>query len=91
MKENNAIVEKVLNRAKTIRSDQGFKERESSFHSAQQIVVYGLAQSYEEQLMQSSAYQKSQPAAAEELLARKLEFLEEKYELGKRSGSLLSM
>ncbi len=41
--------------------------------------------------MQSSAYQKAQSAAAEELLAGKLELLEEKYELGKRSGSLLLM
>lgn len=89
VKENKAIVQKVLNRAKTIRSDQGFNDRESSFHSAQQTVAYGLAQSYEEQLMQSSAYQKAQSAAAEELLAGKLELLEEKYELGKRSGSLL--
>lgn len=94
----------MLNRAKSIRSDQGFNDCESSFHpsrqtvvyetpfhSAQQTVVYGLTQSYEEELMQSSAYQKAQSAAAEELFAKKLELLEEKYELGKRSGSLLLM
>lgn len=91
VKENKAIVQKVLNRAKTIRSDQGFNDSASSFHSAQQTVVNGLAQSYEEQLMQSSAYQKAQSAAAEVLLARNLELLEEKYELGKRSGSVLLM
>lgn len=94
----------MLNRAKSIRSDQGFSDCESSFHQSQQTVVYespfdsakktvvyGLAKSYEQELMQSSAYQKAQSAAAEELFAKKLELLEEKYELGKRSGCLLLM
>lgn len=82
MKENTAAIRRRFNRAKSIRSLQDFDDSQSSFHSAQQSVAYDLAQPYGEQLVQSSAYQRAQTAAAEELFAAKLELLEEKYELG---------
>ena len=46
--------------------------------------------SYEEQLHESPAYRKAQIAAAEELLAAKLELLEEKYNLG-TTGAFLTL
>lgn len=48
------------------------------FHLCSQSVAYGLAQTYEEQLARSSAYLRAQKAAAEELLAGKLQLLEGK-------------
>lgn len=81
LKQNAADVRKVFHRAKSIRSDHGVDDDQSYFHLAHQSLVYGLVPSYEAQLFQSSTYQRAQTTAAEELLARKIELLDEKYAL----------
>lgn len=89
LKQNTAYIRKILHRAKSIRSYQGFEDDQSSFHFTHQSAGYGLLPSYEAQLAQSSTYQRAQTAAAEELLARKIELLDEKYALEERIEGLL--
>lgn len=90
LKQNTADIRKILHRAKSIRSYQGFDDDDqSSFHFTHQSATFGLVPSYEAQLAQSSTYQRAQAAAAEELLARKIELLDEKYALEERIDALL--
>lgn len=89
LKQNTADIQKILHRAKSIRSYQGFDDDQSSFNFTRQSAAYGLVPSYEAQLAQSSTYQRAQAAAAEELLARKIELLDEKYALEERIDGLL--
>ena len=81
LKENIVDIRKILSRAKSICSDQGIDDDESSFHFVNQSAAYGLVPSYEAQLVQSSAYQWALKVAADELLTRKIELLSEKYVL----------
>lgn len=89
LKQNTADIQKILHRAKSIRSYQGFDDDQSSFNFTNQSDTYGLMPSYETQLAQSSTYQRAQTAAAEELLARKIELLDEKYALEERIDGLV--
>ena len=89
LKQNTADIRKILHRAKSIRSYQGFDDDQSSFNFINQSDTYGLVPSYETQLAQSSTYQRAQTAAAEELLARKIELLDEKYALEERIEGLV--
>ena len=89
LKENTADLRKILHRAKSIRSYQGVDDDQSSFHFTYQSASYGFVPSYEAQLAQSSTYQRAQSAAAEELLARKIELLDEKYALEEKVENLL--
>ena len=80
--QKNAIsVQKLLNRAR-FRSLQGFDDTQSSFTPVAIMIQDPFKNSFEEQLHESPAYRKAQAAAEEELLAAKLELLEEKYNLG---------
>lgn len=81
LKQNAADIRRIFHRAKSIRFDQGVDDDQSSFDLAHQSLAYELVPSYEAQLSQSSTYQRAQTAAAEELLARKIELLDEKYAL----------
>lgn len=89
LKQNTADIQKILHRAKSIRSYQGFDDDQSSFNFINQSDTYGLVPSYETQLAQSSTYQRAQTAAAQELLASKIELLDEKYALEERIDGLL--
>lgn len=89
LKQNRADIRKVLHQAKSIRSEQGIDDDQSSFNFAHQSVDYGLVPSYEAQLSQSSTYQRARTAAAEELLARKIELMDENYALEETVENLL--
>lgn len=89
LKQNRVDIRKMLHRAKSIRSQQGIDDDQSSFNFAHQSVDYGLVPSYEAQLSQSSTYQRAKTAAAEELLARKIELMDENYALEERVENLL--
>ena len=89
LKQNTADIRKILHRAKSIRSYQGVDDDRSSFHLTHQSAAYGSVPLYEAQLAQSPAYRRAQTAAAEELLARKIELLEEKYTLEEKLEGLL--
>lgn len=54
---------------------------ESIRNSSKRSAAFGGTLPYAEQLNQSSAYQRAQKAAAEELLAGRLELLEENFTL----------
>lgn len=84
LKQNTADIRKILHHPKSISSYQGFDDDQSSFHFTHQSATFGLVPSYEAQLAQSSTNQRAQTAAAEELLARKIELLDEKYALEER-------
>ena len=56
----------------------------STFDSDGRSIDHGVMPTYEEQLKESTAYRKAQVATAEDLLAAKLELLENKYGLGER-------
>ncbi|MCJ1344801.1 hypothetical protein MMC31_003004, partial [Peltigera leucophlebia] len=76
----------------SIRSYQGIDDDQSSFHFVNQSAAFGLVPSYEAQLLQSSAYQRAEKVAADELLTRKIELLSEKYALEEKlEGLLLDM
>ena len=81
LKENIEDIRNILHRAKSIRSYQGIDDDQSSFHFVNQSAAFGLVPSYEAQLSQSSAYQRAEKVAADELLTRKIELLSEKYAL----------
>lgn len=81
LQKNLADIRRIFHRAKSIRLDQGIEEDQSSFHFTHQAAAFGLVPSYEAQLSQSSTYQRAQTAAAEELLAKKIELMDEKYAL----------
>lgn len=89
MKENIVDIRKILHRAKSIRSNQGFDDDQSSFHFDNQSAAYGLAPPYQAQLAQSSSYQRAEKAAADELLASKIKLLDEKYALEDKLEELL--
>ena len=82
VQQNARSIQNLLNKAKSIRSLQGFDDTQSVFATVHSIMRDPLKGSFEEQLHQSPAYRKAQAAAAEDLLAAKLELLEEKYNLG---------
>lgn len=88
LKQNAADIRKIFHRAKSIRLDQGIDDDQSSFHLAHQSIAFGLVPSYETQLLQSSTYQRAQTAAAEELLAGKIELMDEKYALEEKLEGL---
>lgn len=88
LKENILDIRKTLHRAKSIRSSQGIDDDRSSFHFGNQFAAYGLIPSYEAQLVQSSAYQRAETVAADELLARMIELLGEKYTLEEKLDGL---
>lgn len=88
LKQNAADIRRIFHRAKSIRFDQGVDDDQSSFNLVHQSLAYGLVPSYEAQLSQSSTYQRAQTAAAEELLARKIELLDEKYALEEKVEAL---
>lgn len=91
-KQNTADIRQILHRARSIRSDQGIDDDQSSFYLAQQPIAYGLVASYEAQLSQSSRYQQAQTAVKEDLLARNADLLDEKYALEEKiEGLLLDM
>ena len=83
VQENSSKMQKLLNRARSIRSMQGVDDSESTLNAVQSFIRNPFGASIEEELNQSSVYQKARVAAAEELLAGKIELLEEKYKLGK--------
>lgn len=89
LKENRADIRKVLQRAKSIRSEQGIDDDQSSFNFTYQSIDYGLGPSYEAQLSQSSTYRRPKTAAAEELLTRKIELMDENYVLEEKLENLL--
>lgn len=89
LKQNMADIQKVLHRARSIRSEQGILDDQSSFNFAQLPVDNGLVPSYEAQLAQSSAYQRAKAAPAEELLDSKIELMSENYELQERVDNLI--
>lgn len=90
LKQDTADIRRILHRAKSIRSYQGFDDDQSSFHfTHQSFTSFGVNPSYEAQLAQSSTYRRAQTAAAEELLARKIELLDEKYALEEKLEGLL--
>ena len=68
---------------------QGVDDDQSSFHFANQSAAYGLVPSYEAQLARSSAYQRVEKVAADELLTRKIELLSGKYALEEKIDGLL--
>ena len=82
-------MEKLLNRARSIRSTQGVDDNQSTFNVVQSFIQNLSGASLEEELKQSSVYQKARAAAAEDLLASKIELLEEKYKLGKAPMPIL--
>ncbi|MCJ1345190.1 hypothetical protein MMC31_003396 [Peltigera leucophlebia] len=88
LKQSAADIRRIYHLAKSIRSDQGIDDDQSSFHLAHQYIAYGLVPSYEAQLSQSSTYQRAQTAAGEEFLARKIELLDEKYALEEKLEGL---
>ncbi len=83
MKQNRADIRKVLHQAKSIRSERGIDDDQSPSNFAHQSVDYGLVPSYEAQ------YQWAKTAAAEELLARKIELMDENYALEETVENLL--
>ena len=89
LQKNLADIRRIFHRAKSIRLDQGIEDDQSSFQFTHQSVAFGLAPLYEAQLSQSSSYQRAQTAAAEELLARRIELMDEKYALEDRVEGLL--
>lgn len=90
LKQDTADIRRILHHAKSIRSYQGFDDDQSSFHfTHQSITSLGVDPSYEAQLAQSSTYRRAKTAAAEELLARKIELLDEKYALEEKLEGLL--
>lgn len=89
LKENTADIQRVSHRARSIRSEQGIEDDKSSFQLAHQASGYGLVPSYEAELSRSSTYKRAQMTAAEELLARKIELLDEKYALEEKLEGLL--
>lgn len=89
LKENIVDIRKILHRAKSIRSNQGVDDDQSSFHFDNQSAAYGLAPSYQAQLAQSSSYQRAEKAVADELLASKIKLLDEKYALEDKIEELL--
>ena len=88
LKQKAADIRKIFHRAKSIRLDQGIDDDQSSFHLAHQSISFGLVPSYETQLLRSSTYQRAQTAAAEELLAGKIELMDEKYALEEKLEGL---
>lgn len=89
LQRNLADIRRIFHRAKSIRLGQGSEDDQSSFHFTHQAAAFGLVPSYEAQLSQSSTYQRAQTAAAEELLAKKIELMDEKYALEDRVEGLL--
>lgn len=90
LQQNLADIRKIFHRAKSIRLDQGIEDDQSSFYFTHQAAAaFELVSSYEAQLSQSSTYQRAQTAAAEELLAKKIELMDEKYALEDRVEGLL--
>lgn len=83
LKKNTAAIHKMYSKARSIRSAQGVEDEESSFSWSQTSIAYNLSHSFDEELAGSSAYQKAQEAAAEDLFAQRLKLLEEKFALGK--------
>lgn len=79
-----AHTRKGFHRTKPIRSDHGVHDNQSSFHLAHQSLTYRLVSPYEAQLFESLTYQRAQTAAAKELIARKIELMDEKYALGEK-------
>lgn len=79
LKKNSVDIRKILRRAKTIRTSQGIDDHQSSFYFGNQFAAYSMVPSYEVQLAQSPAYQRTEKFAADELLTRKVELLNEKY------------
>lgn len=92
LQQNLADIRKNFHRAKSIRLDQGIEEDQSSFHFMHQAAAFGLVPSYEAQLSQSSTYQRAQAAAVEELVAQRIELMDEKFALEDRiEGFLLEI
>lgn len=88
LKENIVDIRKILHRAKSIRSDQGVDDDQSSFHFENQSAACGLTPSYQAQLAQSSSYQRAEKVVAEELLTSKIKLLDEKYVLEEKLEEL---
>lgn len=89
LQQNLADIRRIFHRAKSIRLNQGIGDDQSSFHLTNQVAAFGLVPSYEAQLSQSSTYQRAQTAAAEELFAKRIELLDEKYALEDKVEGLL--
>ena len=88
LKKNSVDIQKILSRAKSIRSSQGIDDHQSSFHFGSQFAAERMSPSYEAQLAQSPAYQRAEKVAADELLTRKIELLSEKYALEEKLDGL---
>ena len=89
LQKNLADIRWIFHHAKSIRSDQGIEDDQSSFHFTHQAAALGLVPPYEAQLSQSSTYQRAQTAAVEELLAKRIELMDEKYALEDKVEGLL--
>ena len=89
LQQHLADIRRIFHRAKSICSDQGIEEDQSSFHFTYQVTAFGLYPSYEAQLSQSSTYQRAHTAAVEELAAKRIELLDEKYALEDKVEGLL--
>lgn len=87
VQENAFCVSKLLDKVKFIRSLQGFDDTQNSFSFVRLFMQNQVVGYFEKQLHKSPAYRKARAAAAEELLATKLELLEEKCDLGTVSPS----
>ncbi|MCJ1346301.1 hypothetical protein MMC31_004516 [Peltigera leucophlebia] len=68
---------------------RGIRDDRSSFHFTHQAAAFGLVPSYEAQLSQSSTYQRAQTTAVEELVAKRIELMDEKYALEDKVEGLL--
>ncbi|MCJ1346152.1 hypothetical protein MMC31_004366, partial [Peltigera leucophlebia] len=89
LQQNLADIRRILHRTKSIRSNQGLGDDQSSFHLTHQVAAFGLVPSYEAQLSQSSTYQRAQSTAVEELVAKRIELMDEKYALEDKVEGLL--
>lgn len=89
LEQNRADIRKVFDQAKSICSEQGIDDDQSSFYFARQSIDYGVVPSYEAQLSRLSTYQLAKMATVEELLAKKIELMDENYALNEKLENLL--
>ena len=79
---NKEPLRKNFSKARSFRSSQGFEDALSTFDSDGKSIAHDIIPTYEEQLQQSTAYQRAQAVTAQELLDANTKLLEAKYTLG---------
>ena len=82
---NKEPLRRNFNKARSLRSSQGFEDALSTFDSSGMSIAHNVMPTFEEQLRRSTAYQTAQAATAQDLLAANLGLSEAKHALGESS------